>query len=234
MVPRVAPAWSGRSGTPIGGSAPGILWNWGTRTVPQPPPIGGSAPGTPTGVAKEGLDHKHAGELTLGAGHRRERGGVHAGDGGEHALQLEEHDERPLRRLRRLARVERGEAGHSGAILVDLGVVLHRAAPERVEAGVDAVVEPAERGEVAHDLELGQLRERDVLSQERGVGQGRLGYVAGGELHTLVAGGGEVEGEGAHGRSSPPPSFLPPPPSPPPLREGGVHSIMSAWSAELG
>ena len=58
-------------------------------------------------------------------------------------------------------RMERGEAGQSGGPLVDLGVVLHRARAERVEARVDRVVELRQVDEVADDLGLVELGQAD-------------------------------------------------------------------------
>ena len=60
------------------------------------------------------------------------------------------------------------ETGQPGGVLVDLGVVLHGAGAERVEAAVDAVVEVAEVGEVAHDLKLADFRQVEVVAQQIG------------------------------------------------------------------
>ena len=60
-------------------------------------------------------------------------------------------------------RMERGEGGYSGGPLVDLGVVLHGARAERIEARVDRVVELREVDEVADDLGLVQLGQADRL-----------------------------------------------------------------------
>ena len=49
-----------------------------------------------------GADHRHAGELALRAGHRRERHALHAGDFLQHLLQLEHAGEEALaQRVRR-------------------------------------------------------------------------------------------------------------------------------------
>ena len=56
-----------------------------------------------------------------------------------------------------------GEAGQARRPLVDLGVVLHRARAQRVEAAVDRVVEVREAHEVVHHgglVDLGQRRRR--------------------------------------------------------------------------
>ena len=65
------------------------------------------------------------------------------------------------------------EDGIQGA-LVDARVVLHRAAAERVEAGIDPEVPVGQLGEVADDLVLGDLGEsRRALPAELG---GDLGH----------------------------------------------------------
>ena len=68
-----------------------------------------------------------------------------------------------------LERVRRGEAGQPRHALVDLGVVLHGAGAERVEAEVDRGVPGGQAREVAHDLDLGELGQaRQVVAH--GVG----------------------------------------------------------------
>ena len=84
-----------------------------------------------------------------------------AGDLGQVALQPPHQLERPLSAVGALQRMELGVARQSGDSLVELGVVLHRAGPERIEAGVEVEVALREPVEVAHDLgfgDLGQLR----------------------------------------------------------------------------
>ena len=85
-------------------------------------------------------------------------------------LELVQDREGPLCGLYRLMRMHVREAREAGDVLVHFRVVLHRARPERVEAGVDAVVQPAEPDEVADDLVLRHLREVEVAPQEA-VGQ---------------------------------------------------------------
>ena len=50
-----------------------------------------------------------------------------------------------------------GEAGHRGGGVAGLGVVLHRARPERVGAEVDGVLAVGEAGEVGDEVPLGHL-----------------------------------------------------------------------------
>ena len=65
------------------------------------------------------------------------------GDLGQGALELPQQLERALRDLVGRHRMEVGEAGQAGRPLVELGVELHGARAERVEPGVDRVVELA-------------------------------------------------------------------------------------------
>src|SRR3989304_1665010 len=70
---------------------------------------------------------------------------------GGRRLELVEDGEGSLHGGLGLERVGEGEAGQAGDVLVHLGVVLHRAGAEGVEAGIDAVVEAAEPPGGAHD-----------------------------------------------------------------------------------
>ena len=58
------------------------------------------------------------------------------------------------------------EAREPGDLLVPLGVVLHGAAAEGVEAGVDAEVELAEAGEVADKAQFPDLRDVQLAAEE--------------------------------------------------------------------
>jgi hypothetical protein len=52
-----------------------------------------------------------------------------------------------------------GDAFEARDILVDARVVLHGAAAQRIHAQVDGIVPCREAGEVADDLDLGELRQ---------------------------------------------------------------------------
>ena len=114
--------------------------------------------------------HQHqARELALRARRRLERDGGQAGDLGEDLLQAPHELERALRSVFLLERVQVAEAGQVDDALVDPRVVLHRAGAERVEAGVDPERAVGERGEVANELGLGDLRQaRGVLTSQLG------------------------------------------------------------------
>ena len=97
-------------------------------------------------------DHEDAGEFALRASGGGEAGSGESGDFGEPLLKRVHDGERALRSVLVGEGMERAETGQTGDILIDLGVVLHGAGAERVETAVDAVVEAAEVGEMAHDL----------------------------------------------------------------------------------
>ena len=119
------------------------------------------------------LEYQERGELGLRAGLRLQRDVIHSGDLGEHLLELVCQREDTLRRAVGLPGMnvceERCDA------IVHLWVVLHRAGPKRIHAGVDRVIQLREVGEMAHHLRLGQLGERqrrlapEFLRQVRGV-----------------------------------------------------------------
>ena len=70
------------------------------------------------------------------------------------------------------------EAGHGGDGVVDLRVELHRAGAERVHVRVDRPVELREAREVAHDVELRQLGQPQLVAQQfRRDGVGAGGHV---------------------------------------------------------
>ena len=116
--------------------------------------------------------HEHAAQFAVGAGEARQAGGGHAGNLGEEVLQSVEQFQRSLGLLGRLLRMDPGESGQEGDLVVDLGVVLHRARPQRIEMGVDAEVQLAERGEILHHLGLGNLGQGQIVPQ---VGRIRAG-----------------------------------------------------------
>ena len=98
------------------------------------------------------LDEQHAGEFAVCARGRLERDRVHAEDLAQLAAQNMQRLERALRRFDRLERVELREARQRRHVLVDFGVVLHRAGAEGIEAVVHAVDALAKRRVVARQL----------------------------------------------------------------------------------
>src|SRR5918992_2359210 len=118
--------------------------------------------------------HEQAGELAV-----RACGGLKA-DRGEAAdlpeqLSQEPHQlQAPLAEVPRIERVRLGEAREPRGPLVDLGVVLHRARAEGVEADLDRMVEVAEAVEMSQQVELAHLGEMRSGASRRGGRQGRL------------------------------------------------------------
>ena len=112
--------------------------------------------------------HEHqARQLALRAGRRLQRDGVETRHLGEDLLQAPLELERALRAVLVLQRMEVAKPGQRHEPLVDARVVLHRAGAERIEAGVDPEVPRRELGEVADQLELGNLRQARRLAARR-------------------------------------------------------------------
>jgi hypothetical protein len=154
-------------------------------------------PGVPPGL-QGGPDEHHADELAVGAGGRMEREGVHAGDLAEEAFEPLEDLQVALDEVLGGEGMRSGEGGKGRKPLVDLGIVLHGAGAEGVEAQVDAVVLLGQPGEVTRDLGLGDLREVLELGAQRDPGQQvlRRGDVLGGQLGGPLAGRADLEDEG--------------------------------------
>ena len=74
-----------------------------------------------------GPHHQHAGQFPVGAGQRGQAGGRHPRYFGEIALQPVQQLQRALRLGGRLLRVNPRKAGQERHLVIDLGVVLHRA-----------------------------------------------------------------------------------------------------------
>ena len=142
--------------------------------------VGGDDDAPLLGLAPVGevRPHEHeAGELALRARRGLERDRVQPAHLGEDLLEPPHELERALGCLLLLVRVQVAEAGQVDDALVHPRVVLHRARAERVEAGVDAEVPVGERGEVAHELRLGDLRQARRLPARQ-----LLGNLGGGQL----------------------------------------------------
>ena len=106
-----------------------------------------------------GLDHQKPRLLAVSARRGLESHIEHAGHFAEDAAQTVDDFETPLRVGLGLQRVDAGEAGEGGHLVVDLGVVLHRAGAQRVEPVVDAVGAACEKRIMAADLGLREGRE---------------------------------------------------------------------------
>jgi hypothetical protein len=113
-----------------------------------------------------GPDHQDTGQLALRSGGRLERDGTHPADLGQGLLELPQKRQRALGQLVGHEGVEVREASESSSPLVHLGVEFHGARAERIEAGVDGVVELAQVHVVAGQLRLGDLGEMGAVDAE--------------------------------------------------------------------
>ena len=102
-------------------------------------------------------DQHETRQLAVGTGARVEGERVHAGNLGEGLvhlfIDLADTGDGGVGHQR----MEGGEAGHGGHLLVDLGIVLHRAGAERIEARIHAEVHLGEVVVVADHLGLADL-----------------------------------------------------------------------------
>ena len=105
-------------------------------------------------------------QLPRRAGGRLQRRRRHARDGAERLLQLDEHLQPSLRPPGRCRRVDLAKGRDRRGLVTDLRVVLHRARAERVRPEIDAVLAVRQPGEMADEVALGDLRERDGLGAQ--------------------------------------------------------------------
>ena len=128
-----------------------------------------------------GAREQDAGQLAVRARAGLQRDVRQPGDLAQRALQPPHQLERALRLARVLQRMQAGKAVQRRHAFVQLGVVLHRARSERVEALVEVEVPGRQAHVVAHDLRLGDLGQLRALAaaQTRGneLVQGLLGHV---------------------------------------------------------
>ena len=69
-----------------------------------------------------------------------------------------------LNRLGRLQRVDAGKRRHGRDLLVDLGIVFHGAASERIESRIHTEVHLRKVGVMTHHVKLAYLRQRGYIS----------------------------------------------------------------------
>ena len=139
------------------------------------------ATGALADVLEVGAHQHQSGQLALRARGRLQRAGVEPSHLLQDFLQPPHQLECALRALLLLMRVQILEAGQHREPLVDARVVLHRAAAERVEAGVDSEVARRELGEVAHELGLGEPGRRGGSARRRCSGHLRRRQVVAGQ-----------------------------------------------------
>ena len=66
-----------------------------------------------------------------------------------------------------LKRMQGGKTRHGGNLLVDLGIILHRAAAERIETGVDTEILLRQVGVMSHHIQLAHLGKFRGLTAEK-------------------------------------------------------------------
>ena len=128
-------------------------------------------PGGVAAVLVVGLDEHQAGELTVGAGGGLHGHALHTRDLAQQRVDRVDRLQAALDGLDGLQRMDLGEAGQRGHGLVDLGVVLHRAGAEGIEAIVDTV----------HALGQGGIMTDQVILADMGKVQLALALL--GEFH---------------------------------------------------
>ena len=132
-----------------------------------------------------------------------------AGDLGEPEAQRVHELERALDQVLGLVGVQPAQARQRGDALADLGVVLHRARAQRIGSRLDAVVARRQLGEVAHEIDLGDLgqarrpaAQRDAGEQlvHRGLGHARCGEAVGAAAGPRLLVDGSQSGRRSAGR----------------------------------
>ena len=118
----------------------------------------------PLGVTMEKmiLSHNHeTGQFAMCTGTRVECKSGHSGYCGQGFLHVVINLESTLYGRFRLKRMKSEEARHCCDFLIDLRVVLHRTASERIESGINAEVHLRKIGIVSYDIHLTDLRKSE-------------------------------------------------------------------------
>ena len=106
-------------------------------------------------------DRQQAAEFAMRARLRAHRHGGHAGQRRQPVHQVGDQRQRALHRLLRLQRMEIAEARQPRHLLVEAGIVLHRAGAQRIEPRIDRVVHPRQAHIMAHHFRLRESRQAD-------------------------------------------------------------------------
>ena len=101
-----------------------------------------------------GTDHGHAGKLSLGTGHGRERHAFHAGNVFQNLLQLVQAGQIALTVNFRRQRMAAGESGQQCCTVGTPRIVLHGAGTQRIKMGINGKVAAGQIGVMAHHLHL--------------------------------------------------------------------------------
>ena len=110
------------------------------------------------------LDQHEAGHFAMGTGHGLEGDVFEARNSGQHLLDAHEYLQRSRKGFHRLHRMDVGKAWQPGRLLVDFGVVLHRTGAERIEAGLNPVIDVTQIGEVSEKVKFPDLWQVQIFS----------------------------------------------------------------------
>ena len=125
-----------------------------------------------------GANDQDASQFALGTGSRLQADRIHPDNLRQPALQRVHQQQRALSLHRILQGMQQGETGQAGRILIDLRVVLHRAATKRIKALVDGVIHLAQLHIVSHDIQFGHFRQIEIGTKQTGIWQRRFRYIA--------------------------------------------------------
>ena len=87
-----------------------------------------------------GPHHQYAGQFAVGAGQGGQANTGHTGNFAQEFLEPVQQFQGPLTLLLWLQRVDGGKSGQEGHLVINLGVVLHGAAAQGIELGIDGKV----------------------------------------------------------------------------------------------
>ena len=118
-----------------------------------------------------GADNHQSGEFAMSARTRVQREFAEPGELCQRLLQVVIEHQRRLASLGRLQRMQVGKRLQGGNLLVDDGIVFHRARPERIETVVHTEVVVAEVGVMAHHRELVALGQGCIVLPSQCLGQ---------------------------------------------------------------
>ena len=110
------------------------------------------------------LNQHQAGEFPVCARCGLEGHPIHAGDLAEQLFRHAERFQTSLHRMCRLERMDLGKARQAGHLVVDFGVIFHRAGAERIKPVIDPMGALHQRGIMAADVHLRNLGKMELLA----------------------------------------------------------------------
>ena len=132
--------------------------------------------------------YHQTGQLAMGTGKGIQGELLQTRKGGQTLLQVVVHGQRTLTGAVGLQGVQVAETGHVGGLLVDHGVVLHRAAAQRIESVVHTEVVAAVVGVVAYHGHLVTLGQGSIVLAPHFFGHGIVAVFVGGQAEAFTAG----------------------------------------------